>query len=121
MKLPRFFRLARMESLKSNVRRISMGAVISKGGSVIAKGHNQCKTHPMLDTYTIHAEMSALISRRYYDDLKGAVIWIYRETVDGIPGCAKPCASCLKHLVAAGIKKVYYSDSTPPYYKIIRL
>jgi len=119
--MPGYFRMARMESKKSDLK-IQMGAAISRGGNLIAVGCNQNKSHPMVDTFHLHAEAAAIISRRYNSDsLVNAVIWVYRERANGMPAMAKPCKSCMRLIVAAGIKKVLYTISKPPYYKEINL
>jgi len=119
MKLRGFFPRARRESLKSSIR-IKVGAVIANGGSVIAVGRNQKKSHPLVSTFTLHAEASAIISRRYNSSsLENATMWIYRETSNGIPAMARPCEDCLRLIIASGIRKVYYTASHPPYYHLM--
>ena len=119
--LPGFFRRARLESVYSDMRRSRHGAVISKGGSVIAVGYNQRKSHPLTSSYTLHAEVAAIISRRFCDALDGCTIWVYRATKDGKPAMSKPCRNCMRVIHAAGISKIYYTISTPPYYEVITL
>jgi len=119
--LPGYFRRARIESKKSSLR-IHVGAAISRGGNLIAVGYNQSKSHPMVDTFHLHAEASAIISRRYNSDsLVNSTIWVYREIADGTPALAKPCKSCMRLIIAAGVKKIFYTTSKPPYYKTIHL
>jgi deoxycytidylate deaminase len=80
------------------------------------------KSHPKtLDPWkTIHAEFHALIGLSKGDS-KGCVAYVYRETKDGKPANAKPCRTCEKALKLAGIKKVYYTLPTAPYYGTIDL
>jgi len=119
--LPGYFRRAGIESRKSAMR-IHVGAAISLGGKLIAVGYNQNKSHPMVDTFCLHAEAAAIISRRYHSDsLVNSTMWVFRERADGTPALAKPCKSCMKLIIAAGIKKVYYTVSTPPYYELLHL
>ena len=116
MKLFGFFGRARKESKLSSLR-IKVGAVITKGGSVISFGYNQDKSHPLVNTFSLHAEAAAILARRYHlGSLNGATIWVYRETADEIPAMAKPCEDCLRLIIASGIKRVLYSTSDPPYY-----
>ena len=116
MKLQGFFGRARRESKLSSLR-IQVGAVVAKGGSVISFGHNQDKSHPMVNTFSLHAEAAAILARRYHTgSLNGATIWVYRETSDGRPAMAKPCKDCLRLIIASNIKKINYSTDEPPYY-----
>ncbi len=119
--LPGFFYRAQVESSKSDFARLRIGAVISRGGSVISEGHNINRTHTLHKNWSIHAEMAAIISKRYYYNfLSGATIWVYRQTRDGKPALAKPCRYCMEHIIEAGIKKIYYTVNKEPYYKIIK-
>lgn len=121
-----FFKQARLvsylsESITSKNKR--MGAVLFKGKSVLSFGCNIInKTHPLHKTAikSIHAELSCIIKRRHYNGIKGCSIIVYRETVDGKPALAKPCINCENIIKAFGIKKVYYSIPTAPYYEIIK-
>ena len=119
MKLQGFLGRARKES-KLSVLRIQVGAVCTKGGSAISFGYNQDKSHPMVSTFSLHAEAAAILARRYHiGSLEGATIWVYRETADGIPAWSRPCKECLKLIIASKIKKIVYSTGEPPYYNII--
>ena len=118
MKLQGFLGRARKESKLSDLR-IKVGAVCTKGGSVISFGYNQDKSHPMVSTFSLHAEAAAILARRYHiGSLEGATIWVYRETADGIPAMARPCKDCLKLIIASGIKKIVYSTNIPPRYSV---
>ena len=120
--LPGFFRRAKIESQKTKDMRVTIGAVISKGGKVISVGHNQKKTHPLTNTYSLHAEAAAIIGRRYHkEDLSGCSIWVYRERTSGEPGMSKPCDDCMRLIVASGIKKVYYTTNSAPFWERINI
>lgn len=102
-----------------------MGAVIHKGRNKLAFGANSfTKTHALqtnvLHQY-LHAEISALVKRRHYDDIIRCDMTVYRETWDGKPAMAKPCKQCQSILTAFGIKKVYYSKAEEPYFDILIL
>jgi len=121
MKLPGFLGRARKES-KSSTSRIQVGAVVTRGGSVISFGYNQDKSHPLVGTFSLHAEASAILARRYHvGGLDGATIWVYRETSDGIPAMARPCEDCLRFIIASNIRKIIYSVRKPPYFRTIYL
>lgn len=106
-----WFRLAKSAAECSDHPTYQMGAVIADKRPV-SVGCNLMKTHPSYAAgekwYTIHAEMKALISADF--DVKGCDIFIYREDAEGNPAMAKPCNECLKVLIEAGIKRVYYTN-----------
>lgn len=115
-KLPGFLNAARRQSYRSSMR-VCVGAVISNGGRLISVGYNQKKTHPLTNTFTLHAEAHAIIACRYNTPrLDGSILWVARDTVNGMPAMAKPCGDCMRLIVAAGIKRVYYTIGEPPYW-----
>lgn len=103
-------RAAFKEAKKSKLR-FQMGAAIAKGNKVLAKAHNNHKTHPSLGSglfNTQHAESAVLIKAANMGiDLQGKDIYIYRK--NGLKSF--PCPCCLNHLKEAGIKKVVYCDN----------
>lgn len=109
-----------------SVVRSRHGAVIVKGGSVIAVGLNSYTNDPHrfpvnnsgeqkiphLDRgkqLSIHAELAA-IRRVSPNRLKGATIYIARVTRNGELRNSAPCAGCTKELLEAGIKKVIFTE-----------
>lgn len=107
------FQLARQMSLRSTSQ-FRLGCVIVDKNKVVAKGWNDMnKTHPKTpDPWkTLHAEIHAIIGVSA-KDLKGCVAYVYRETKNGDIASSKPCPVCEKALAKAGIKRVYYTDST---------
>lgn len=113
----RYFDLAKKLSHKSE-HKFKLGAVIVKGNRVMGIGYNSTKTHPKAKTRfkTLHAEHDALLDTGL-NDVKGATAYVYRETKDGCPACAKPCPACQEIFKTAGIKKVYYSVENYPYWE----
>ena len=100
-----------------------LGAVISRGNKVLSIGCNSyCKTHTLQNGIKpyLHAEISALIKRRHYDDIDSCAITIYRE-VHGQPALARPCKQCMALLQQFGIKRIYYSIAKMPHYAMIKL
>lgn len=103
-----------------------LGAVLHHGNRSLSFGVNLFdKTHTLQMKYPLkqflHAEINALIKRRFYSDLSSCQITVYRETHDGIPALAKPCINCQAILKSFGIKKVYYSTPNPPYWDVLKL
>jgi len=113
-----YFRLAKNVS-KESTYRIRLGAVLVNK-KPISVGFNKNKTHP---TFTvsekvggIHAEISAIINAGRYD-LKGTSIYVYREYSGGFPANSRPCIFCRAELKSRGVKWMYYTVSTLPYWK----
>ena len=88
------------------------GAVIVKGGSVLAVGWNKNKNHPTVFgegsilCASVHAEMDALSK---VSDAKGATMYIARLNKRGVPMMSKPCESCSEGLDRAGIRRVVHT------------
>lgn len=114
-----FFRLAKNVAKLSD-HRVKVGCVISKKRPLIAAS-NISKTHPIFaNPYnsivgSIHAEIRC-ITHLNRKDLKGATIYIYRETKDGIPAYSRPCEMCMKEIIKSKIKYIYYTVDRYPYY-----
>ena len=120
------FKDARLVSYLSDADRPGrkMGAILHRGNKKLAFGINSfIKTHTLqgggLKTY-LHAEVSAAIKRRHYDDLTSCEITIYRE-VNNMPALAMPCKQCQSILRILGIKKIWYSIPFEPYHDVMIL
>lgn len=124
----RFFEEARRCSQKSDytgAMSTKVGAVAVFKGTVIAKGYNKNKTHPLQEKYNsyrydtnsnhyypskIHAEMEVVSKIRNLDiDFSRIVIYVYRETKTGKLAIARPCKACTAALKDLGIKTVCYT------------
>lgn len=124
--LPKWFRIAEKESLKSNYK-YKIGAVVVKGGSIISIGHNDIRYRSTgCSKYSdwkesLHAER-ACISKVSKELVNGSSIYIFRrDNEQGLPALSKPCPQCAKLISDMGIKKVYFTTSQPPYYELIKL
>ena len=104
-----FNQLAHTVAIKSKDPSTQVGCVIvDKDNRVISQGYNGFVARsdeskftwqrPMKYQIVIHGEMNALLFAR--QDLRGAIAYITHA----------PCDSCLKHLLQAGIKEIYYKD-----------
>lgn len=107
---------------KSGCRKVAVGSVIVKDGSMISFGANQaipglCKGHRGClrvekygedskvhrnpeDCRAIHSEIDALAHAR--EPVAGSTIFVTRY----------PCEGCAKAIIAAGIKTVVYGGTT---------
>lgn len=106
---------------------VKIGAVAVFRRTIIARGHNQNKTHPLQERYNIyryntrgnhyypskmHAEIELISKIRYLDiNFSEVEIYVYRETKDGKKALAKPCLACETALRELGIKRVYYTGN----------
>lgn len=125
-----FFNAARRCAEASNYNgasRVKIGAVAVFRRTVIARGCNKNKTHPLQQYYNslrydtegnhyypskIHAEMELISKIRHLDiNFSEIEIYIYRETKDGNKAMARPCVACTKALKDLGIKKVCYTTN----------
>lgn len=101
------------------------GAIIVKGGSVLAHGVNSYSNDPRMFPITlfgeeklphsergshlsVHAELAAL-RKVNPEQLKGAVVYVARVNRRGEPGNSAPCAACADELRKAGVKRVIYT------------
>ncbi len=111
----RFFELAKEVSKLSNYHTHKLAAIIVKGNRIISLGVNDQKTHPKSDTrfQKLHAELAAIIRSRA--DLRGASIYVYRETRNGEIGCSFPCSSCYSAIRSSGIKRIFFTDYNNSY------
>jgi deoxycytidylate deaminase len=95
--MTRPLRIARKAALRSRHPQHQMAAVVIRGGAVVSVGVNGAPGGP-------HAETRAL---RPHMDYTGCDIYIVR-----LKGrkTSRPCASCLKRIIEAGIDRVTYTD-----------
>lgn len=116
----RYFELARREASCSTFDQYRLGAVITSGNYVVARGRNRPKSHPMQLKYEkyrgrtgirnhVHAEVDALI-RSGYEDLTGCEIFVYRETKAGHLANSKPCPACMQAIKDSGIQYIYFTS-----------
>lgn len=104
-----FNQLAHTVSIKSKDPSTKVGCVIvDKENRVISQGYNGFVANsdesklswarPIKYQLVIHSEMNALLFAR--QNLDGTTAYITHA----------PCDSCLKHLLQAGIREIYYKD-----------
>lgn len=116
--LPPRFRLAYLERKESECK-IKVGAVIVNS-KPIAVGHNTYRTHPITaKKWTTHAEVKALLQAGTASE--GHDLYVYRELRNGTPAMARPCDRCLELIIESGIKNIYYTTGTAPWWEVIRL
>ena len=98
----------------NNGRDYHLASILKRGKDIIRIGTNSGKTHPRFPrsfdsgpktVHTLHAEMDALRFAK-----PGDTLIILRFKTDGTLSMACPCEECRKHIKAAGVTKVFYSN-----------
>jgi len=105
---PKYFELAKKLAKKSDHHTYKIGCVIVYKNKVTAVGFNQLKTHSksIHKFKMLHAELDAIIGS---GDLNGCDAYVFRGNRFGQPRLSKPCPACEQALIAAGIRRVYFS------------
>jgi dCMP deaminase len=108
-----FMNIAREVATRSTCDRKHVGAVITRGKTILATGYNgsirglaHCDEsgHEMENTHcvrTIHAEANAIVqSARHGVRLEDSEIYV----------TASPCYNCFKLIANSGINKIYFGE-----------
>lgn len=102
-------------------RRYRHGAVIMRGGNVLATGisklHSEphlvdCSTEFMRQKISCHAEVDAL---KKCKNTKNATMYVARIGRNDMVALSKPCFRCEAKIRESGIKKVIYSIDPETY------
>ncbi|HZW67671.1 MAG TPA: ComE operon protein 2 [Pseudogracilibacillus sp.] len=106
-----FLAQAKVVSLRSTCTRLEVGAILVRNNRIIASGYNgsvddssHCIDEGCLVVNnhcvrTVHAEMNALIQcARFGVATENTQLYVTHF----------PCLQCAKHIVQAGIEKIYY-------------
>ncbi|WP_353929820.1 dCMP deaminase family protein [Okeanomitos corallinicola TIOX110] len=117
-----FLMLAKLAATRSTCLAFPVGAVIVKNKQVVATGYNgspsgsahcttqgycypdlsSCDASKTLPSRAVHAEANAIAqAAKYGISTDGASIYVTLE----------PCLSCLKLIISAGIKEIFYETS----------
>ena len=120
-----FMMLAKLVAMRSTCLATPVGAVIVKDRQILASGYNgppsgsphcidqgfcypglrDCSESKTLPSRAIHAEANAIAqSASHGISTQGAQIYVTLE----------PCLSCLKLIISAGIREVFYEESSNP-------
>ncbi len=117
---PGWLKLALKIAYNIDDYRFRLGAVLVKGGSVIAKGRNRQSKHYNFEMFRgLHAEIAALrwvspnVSRNSY-------LYVGRLRMDNTIGLALPCSNCMNMITRKRIKKIIYTTDTGGY-KVLSL
>lgn len=107
-------RMAHQTAMESECRQ-RVGAIVVKGGSVLARASNRDYNHPtVLEESKVREHASICAERRALAQVsdeaaKGATVVVVRAARqdDGYV-CSKPCSRCQKVMKALGVKKCIY-------------
>jgi len=104
-----------MEEAKTSSCHQRVGAVLVKGGKVIAKTVNKNRNHPtVLEEEKIYMNAGVCAERRLISKVspqnaKGSVIYVVRSArKDDGYATSKPCARCVEAMNAAGVKRAVF-------------
>jgi tRNA(Arg) A34 adenosine deaminase TadA len=103
--------MAESRALESNYKRWPMGAVLVRGGRVLASASNDLRNPANMDGVpfeecSTHAEVATL---RRVRSAAGSTIYIARVLRTGGRGLAKPCAACQRDLVSARVRQAIWT------------
>ncbi len=93
------------------------GAVVVRGGRVLALGVNKDRNDPTViadkagsdargTIFSVHAEVDALSRVK---DARGAIVYVARQARTGREALSRPCDNCAITLQAAGVKSICYT------------
>lgn len=120
-----FMMIAKLVAMRSTCLATPVGAAIVKDRQILASGYNgppsgsphcidqgfcypglgNCSESKELPSRAIHAEANAIAqAAKHGISIQGSQIYVTLE----------PCLSCLKLIVSAGIKEVFYEESFNP-------
>jgi dCMP deaminase len=104
-----FLKLAKEASKKSDHEQHQIGTVIVKRNRVISSGYNSLKTHPRSPHQfkSTHSEFLAVLKADF--NVKGAIVYVFRQQKSGLWSNSRPCKSCWQFLMDCGVKEVIYS------------
>lgn len=107
-----YMRLAKKMAIQSE-EQFKLGACLVKSGKVLGLGKNFVNhTNWIVKEHfaypTVHAEIHCLV-RLDEDDIRGSVIYVWRQKRTGEAGMAKPCERCARVLAKFGVKRVIYT------------
>ena len=107
-----FLRLAMKVAETSNCSR-RHGAVVVRGGSVLAIGSNSSRNATLTEHCdiikhsTVHAEIDALSRVK---DARGATVYVARINASGHVLFSRPCDYCYNSMILIGIKRIVYTS-----------
>ena len=93
-----------------------LGAVVVKAGSLLGSGSNRRRNDPATahgvhrSAWSVHAEDACLRGIRP-GRARGATLYVARVSLRGAARLARPCTSCQREAIQAGISKMVYTTT----------
>ena len=107
--MKRLIRLAYKEALKGRHPSQKVGAVLYKGGCILARASNMSRPYG-LDNRGFHAE-ERLLNKYPKEKVQGATVVVVRTNLKGcMSSMSRPCSTCYNLLVESGVKKIVYMN-----------
>jgi len=111
MRHENYLRLAEAQAAKSRYERWPVGAVLVRGGRVLAASPNLTRNYAGLagvpwEECSIHAEMAVL---RRVSPRRGGTMYVARLRRTGVRGMARPCERCEKELTEFGVRRMVWT------------
>ena len=123
----RNFEYARRAAEMSTFR-VQVGAIAVQGKKILSSGWNSEKSHTTqyrFDRYrdfrndgtcanALHAEIACLIPLLHNPEIDWSrvEVYVYRIRKDQPFGMARPCAACMRALLNAGVRNIYYTSNS---------
>lgn len=102
--------LRAMKAAEDSQCRFQHGAVLMRGGNIIAMATNKVRYSPEIgDWTTSHEHAEAAVLRIAGDRARGCKLFVARINSAGEPMLSEPCESCKVKIAAAGIRKVVWT------------
>lgn len=95
----------------SKYKRWRMGAVVVRGGRILAGASNDLRNSAStdgipLEECSVHAEVAALKRAKA---VEGSTVYVARVLKNGRRGLARPCARCEDVLIAAKVRRAIWT------------
>jgi len=105
----RLIKAAYKEALKGRHPSQKVGAVLYRGGCILARASNMSRPYG-LDNRGFHAE-ERLLNKYPKEKIPGATVVVVRTNLKGcMSSMSRPCTVCYNLLVENGIRKIVYVD-----------
>lgn len=111
MRHMKYLKMAESFAVTSNYGRWPMGAVLVRGGRMLAGASNDLRNPASMDGVpfqecSTHAEIATLKRTKR---AHGSTIYVARVLRTGKRGMAKPCKRCQSELIAAGVRQAIWT------------
>lgn len=111
MRHVKYLQRAESFAVGSNYERWPVGAVVVRGGRMLAGASNDLRNSASMDGVpfeecSVHAEVAAL---KRVKNAQGSTVYVARVLKNGRRGLARPCKRCQRQLKAAGVRQAIWT------------